>query len=98
MVLKPSTTPPADLGASCRPLPPLPDSIVQEAANVLARIHASAKEIFRDGVCQLSFQAMGTQCRVALSTPATRVAAVSSMVIEWVASFEAKYSRFLPTS
>jgi thiamine biosynthesis lipoprotein len=41
---------------------------------------------------------MGTRCAVTLAVPSARVPELSALVIEWVAEFEAKYSRFLPES
>ncbi|MBL9137868.1 MAG: FAD:protein FMN transferase [Verrucomicrobiales bacterium] len=53
----------------------------------------------KDGLTELTFHAMGTSCRVSLVEPDRRTAnAYLDAVLNWVADFEAKYSRFLETS
>ncbi|MCW5560017.1 MAG: FAD:protein FMN transferase, partial [Verrucomicrobiae bacterium] len=52
----------------------------------------------RDGGVEGTFQALGTQCRMLLSGPASTAARALESAVLWVAGFEAKYSRFLPTS
>jgi thiamine biosynthesis lipoprotein len=47
---------------------------------------------------QLSFQALGTPCRVQFSAPGPAAAALVENVVRWVAEFEARYSRFIPSS
>ena len=68
------------------------------AASVLARIRSSVQERFHDGAHELAFQAFGTRCRVTFAAPAKRAPELKLLVMEWVADFEAKYSRFLPNS
>lgn len=46
----------------------------------------------------LSFHAMGTHCRVALAAAPELARALFDDVLEWVAAFEARYSRYLPDS
>lgn len=65
---------------------------------ILNRIRASARQEIKSGALQLSFEAMGTVCRVTAAGPAPVLAALSGEILGWVASFEAKYSRFLPDS
>jgi len=66
---------------------------------ILARVHASAQLVAEGGLLKLSFGAMGTLCRVYC-----HVAAEPAMrnylrdVVDWVAGFEARYSRFIPDS
>ena len=68
------------------------------AAAVLARIRSSAQEGFREGAHELAFQALGTRCRVNFAAPASHARQLKSLVLDWIAAFEAKYSRFLPDS
>ncbi len=65
---------------------------------IFERIQASVRDSARDGGRELSFQAMGTACRVFWISPASRNSVVASGIIDWVARFEAKYSRFWPQS
>lgn len=67
-------------------------------AAVLARVKASVQTTIQGGACQLTFQAMGTRCAVSIAAPANRFQELISLVVDWVAAFEAKYSRFLPSS
>lgn len=48
------------------------------------------------GSNELAFAAMGTRCRVSFATPSPEP--VAHAVIDWVAAFEARYSRYLPES
>lgn len=76
--------------------PPVMDAAT---AAVRARIVESARETWRDGANELTFQALGTRCRVcfgAANQPSARQ--FTFTLIDWLARFEAKYSRFLPTS
>lgn len=68
------------------------------AAAVLARILGTMQEMVRDGVRILTFQAMGTRCSVSYSGPARAIQGLSRQIVEWVATFESRYSRFLPDS
>lgn len=68
------------------------------AGEVQARIHASATVGTAGGGHELQFSALGTRCRVNFVAPAGRVRATAEAVVAWVAAFEAKYSRFLPSS
>lgn len=78
-------TPPA------MPLAPPP------VTEVLHRIRGTARFESVGMVSELTFQAMGTQCRVSFAGigPARPAA---EAVLGWVATFEARYSRFLPGS
>lgn len=66
---------------------------------VLGRIRASARVVSREGLDTLSFLSMGTQCSVSVagaSVPAVR--SYFEALLEWVADFESRYSRFIPES
>lgn len=67
--------------------------------NIRNRIRQSALIRVADGLTTLTFYAMGTRCRVLLVEP-TRTAADGyfDALLDWVADFEAKYSRFLESS
>lgn len=62
------------------------------------RIQESAREARRDGGGELTFRAMGTACRVFWISGPGAPAGLASGVLDWVAAFEAKYSRFWPDS
>jgi thiamine biosynthesis lipoprotein len=68
------------------------------APNVLERIRASAT-LRRTGQWHdLSFAALGSPCRIRFVAPSPAVKALPEAIIQWVADFEARYSRFLTTS
>ena len=67
-------------------------------AEIQARIHASATIGTAGGGHELQFAALGTRCRVNYVSLPGRARAVAEKVVDWVAAFEAKYSRFLSTS
>lgn len=71
---------------------------IHRIAPVRARIHATATIAPAGGAQDLQFSALGTRCRVHLLAPAGQVRSTAEAVIDWVAAFEAKYSRFLPDS
>lgn len=81
-------------------VPPPPSAARDEfgAAVVLQRILGSVRKGFRDGGHEVEFQAFGTRCRLSLAGPGTAVAQCTTLALQWVAAFEAKYSRFLPGS
>lgn len=64
---------------------------------VAQRIQASAKWSSTPGWFHLTFQALGSPCRVQFASPGP-AQAVGQPILDWVAAFEARYSRFLPTS
>jgi len=68
------------------------------AGAIRRRVMDSLRRTSRDGGVEVTFQAMGTQCRMLLSGPPPAVAAALESAVLWVADFEAKYSRFLPGS
>lgn len=67
-------------------------------SEVHERIRASAKTTPGAGVLHLEFQAMATRCRVSFSGTGAAAKAFPAAVLQWVADFEARYSRFLPES
>ncbi len=63
------------------------------------RIRRSAVIREEQGTSILSFHAMGTRCRISIVEPSRQAAnAYLDHCLNWVATFEAKYSRFLNTS
>jgi len=73
----------------------MPDS----NAVVFERIKGSAQATVTGDFHKLTFQAMNTTCRVNFRTTNAKLArAVQAEALEWVAWFEARYSRFIPDS
>lgn len=73
----------------------MPDS----TAVVYDRVKRSAQTSLTGDFHKLSFQAMNTVCRVELRTTNAGLArTVQNEVLQWVAWFEARYSRFIPDS
>lgn len=68
------------------------------ASSVRERIRGTIRDTREAGGRQRWFLAMGTPCRVMAAGPDIAVNAFFDAAIDWVAAFEAKYSRFLPTS
>jgi FAD:protein FMN transferase len=66
--------------------------------NLLERIRSSARGGVSDGVFDVTFQAMGTRCRVHFSAEPGPGRSFLGSVFEWVAAFEARYSRYLDGS
>jgi thiamine biosynthesis lipoprotein len=67
-------------------------------ATVRERIRSSAAWGRKDGAQELTFAAMGTRCRVSFGCPEAAARPLADAVLEWVATFEARYSRFLEDS
>ena len=67
-------------------------------AEIQSRILGSATIGTLGGGHELQFAALGTRCRVNFVAPPGRVRTTADAVVNWVGAFEAKYSRFLPTS
>lgn len=65
---------------------------------VLARVKASARRESAAGFHKLAFQAMSTQCRVNFQATPALAAQFENDVLQWVAWFEARYSRFIGDS
>lgn len=72
--------------------------MVLNAPSVHDRIRASAKVTARGAAHHLEFQAMATQCRVTFAGGGAAVKSFPAAALQWVADFEARYSRFLPDS
>ena len=73
----------------------MPDS----SAVVYERVKRSAQSSLEGDFHKLSFQAMNTICRVNFRTPSPDLAReVQSEALQWVAWFEARYSRFIQDS
>ena len=68
------------------------------AANILARIQPTASIRSMNPGIEVTFQAMGTMCRILAAGREAEVKRFFAEAIAWVAAFEAKYSRFLPDS
>ena len=66
---------------------------------VRARVAASARHTSAAGFYQLAFQAMNTACRVNFRCREAALARdFQAEVLQWVAAFEARCSRFIPDS
>ena len=66
--------------------------------NVWERVRASAN-LQRTGEWhELSFAALGSPCRIRFAAARSAAKALPEVMIQWVAEFEARYSRFIPTS
>ena len=69
------------------------------AQQVIARVKSSAKATVENGFHKLTFRAMSTECRVNCHGVAAAAARdFQGAVVDWVAQFEARYSRFIPDS
>ena len=68
------------------------------APNVLERIRASAKSQKTGEWHELSFAALGSPCRIRFAAAHSAAKALPEVIIQRVAEFEARYSRFIPTS
>ena len=74
-------------------------TIANSFPTVHERVLRSATQSATAGNYKLAFHAMGTACRVNFRTQSPTLARdFRQEVLHWVASFEAKYSRFLPDS
>ncbi len=68
-------------------------------AMVRERVWRSSRRTVESQFHKLTFQAMSTDCRVHFQAEDSRFAEqFQNFVLDWVAFFEAKYSRFLPDS
>lgn len=68
------------------------------AAPVIRRVFDSARTLARDGGQEVTFRALGTTCRILVGGPAESAVPFFRAALNWVAAFEAKYSRFLGES
>lgn len=68
-------------------------------AAVYQRVQRSAQSTLTGDFHKLSFQAMNTLCRVHFRTTNPKLARdIQNEALQWVAWFEARYSRFIPES
>ncbi len=73
--------------------------VLTENNPIRARVFQSAVLRQEGGLTTLTFHAMGTLCRVSLvETDTSQSNRFLDALLNWVADFEAKYSRFLETS
>jgi FAD:protein FMN transferase len=74
--------------------------MVLTSQSVLERIHGTVQDTALAGGRRLSFHAMGTRCQITFHPTGSRVAGeqFKAAALQWVAAFEARYSRFLPES
>ena len=70
----------------------------ETAAETTARIKVSSRCVLKEGAYELTFQALGTRCRVSFAAPANQASQFEKLVVGWMGAFESKYSRFLPGS
>ncbi|KAB2662620.1 MAG: FAD:protein FMN transferase [Verrucomicrobia bacterium] len=85
---------PGRMDGSPTVIPPRPWPV----ASVLERVRGSARLGMHGHAHELTFGAMGTNCRVQFASPGGNARRVADAVVEWVAGFEAKYSRFIDDS
>lgn len=76
----------------------MPATLTNSFATVHQRILRSVTHTTQAGWHKVAFHAMGTICRVQFQANDTGAQAYQSQLLEWVAQFEAKYSRFLSDS
>jgi len=69
-----------------------------EEVTVWQRIAASRKLQMAAEWQELSFAALGSPCRVRFAAPPSAAKTLPDAILQWVAQFEARYSRFIPTS
>lgn len=62
----------------------------------LARIKSTAAMSRASGALDVTFRALGTRCRISFAAQKDHL--LADLALQWLASFEAKYSRFLPGS
>jgi thiamine biosynthesis lipoprotein len=65
---------------------------------VQERIRRTTQWASGQGMATLSFQAMGTHCRIRFAALEKEVQSLDTEIRDWVAAFEMKYSRFQPDS
>ena len=69
-----------------------------DTKSVFERIGASARYQVTGDWHELSFGALGSPCRVRFQASASAAKSLPDAIMHWVADFEARYSRFIPTS
>ena len=87
---------PRPAGPPATPARPVPVGLSDQfnAAAMLKRIQDSVGFTFREGAHELTFRALGTQCRISIVAPPALATFFRTAALNWIANFEAKYSRF----
>src|SRR2546425_12908027 len=67
-------------------------------SSVFERISKTSNVSFSKGWHHLSFQALGSSCRVQFAAPQAAAKGLCDRILGWIAEFEARYSRFVPGS
>jgi thiamine biosynthesis lipoprotein len=70
----------------------------ESPAETTRRIAGTARASFRDGAHELTFEALGTRCRISFAASESQAQGLQIAAFKWVGAFESKYSRFLPGS
>src|SRR4051794_14172553 len=79
--------------------PAMIETPAQIVSSVTARVRETAAANSQSDYHQLTFRAMSTPVRISFLHPKLALAAeFQRAVVEWVAGFEARYSRFIPQS
>jgi len=91
---------PRPAGPPATPARPVPVELSDRfnAAGILRRIQESVSFSVREGARELTFRALGTQCRISFLAEPQLASAFRTSALHWIANFEAKYSRFWPDS
>lgn len=91
---------PKPSGAPAAPPRPVPVELSDRynAAGILKRIQESVAFSVRDGAHELTFRAIGTGCRISFVVAPASASTFRTAALNWMANFEAKYSRFWPES
>jgi thiamine biosynthesis lipoprotein len=74
--------------------------VLTASPTLRARVRQSVVRRIDNGLEELTFLAMGTRCRVLCypPSPSPAIVAFQNHLLDWVADFEARYSRFLDDS
>lgn len=72
--------------------------MVLTSNQVTKRIIASARSHYSDGRYELSFEAMGTRCRIVCNGGVHTAKLFAAEMLAWLGAFEFRYSRFIPES
>lgn len=91
---------PKPSGPPAAPARPVPVELSDRynAAGILKRIQEGVAFSVRDGAHELTFRSMGTGCRISFVAAPALATVFRTAAINWIANFEAKYSRFWPES
>ena len=91
---------PKPAGPPAAPARPVPVELSDRynAAAILKRIQESLSVSQKDGAHDLTFRALGTGCRISIVAQPAVATALRTAALNWIANFEAKYSRFWPES